>query len=41
MTVNQVAKPDSYPLPRINDLLARLDGQRQLEDSSSQTPLSL
>ena len=26
MTVNQVAKPDSYHLPRINDLLARLGG---------------
>ena len=23
MTINQVAKADSYPLPRINDLLAR------------------
>ena len=28
MTVNQVAKPDSYPLPRINDLLARLGGAK-------------
>ena len=27
-TVNQVVKPDSYPLPRINDLLARLGGAR-------------
>ena len=28
MTVNQVAKPDSYPLPRINDLFARLGGAK-------------
>ena len=28
MTVNQVAKPDNYPRPRINDLLARLGGAK-------------
>ena len=53
MTVNQVAKHDSYPLPRINDLLARLGGTKvfskldmsqayqQLALDSSQHPLSL
>ena len=44
MTVNQVAKPDSYPLPQINDLLARLGGAevfRKLDMSQAYQQLAV